>query len=443
MTQSALACIILAAGRGTRMRSELPKVLHPVAGLPMLGHVLRAATALGPERIIVVVGPEMENVAQFAAPHQTVIQKMQRGTADAVRAAEDKLRGFTGDVLILFGDAALVTPEALQALQIVRAEQGADIVVSGFIPDDPAAYGRIVTEPNGQVTAIIEAAEATPEQKQIRLCNGGIMLLTAPRMWELLAQIKNDNSKHEYYLTDIIALANKANLKVMSAALPSEAVLGVNDRVELALAEALMQKRLREQAMRNGATLQDPASTYLSYDTVLGQDVIVEPHVVFAPGVVVGDRVKIRAFSHLDGVDIAAGALIGPYARLRPGTKIGAGVHIGNFVELKNAAVGAGSKINHLSYIGDAEVGVASNIGAGTITCNYDGYRKHRTKIGDKASIGANTALVAPVEIGSGAFVGAGSVITNNVPPDTLAIARGRQVNLENWGQRNRDGKKD
>lgn len=425
------------------MRSELPKVLHPVAGLPMLGHVLRAATALGPERIIVVVGPEMENVAQFAAPHQTVIQKMQRGTADAVRAAEDKLRGFNGDVLILFGDAALVTPEALQALQIVRAEQGADIVISGFIPDDPAAYGRIFKEPNGQVTAIIEAAEATPEQKQIRLCNGGIMLLTAPRMWELLSQIKNDNSKHEYYLTDIVALANKANLKVMSAALPSEAVLGVNDRIELALAEELMQKRLREQAMRNGTTLQDPSSVHFSYDTVLGRDSVVEPHVIFAPGVVVGDRAKIRAFSHLDGVEVGSGAIIGPFARLRPGSKVGAGAHIGNFVELKNAAVGAGSKINHLSYIGDAEVGEASNIGAGTITCNYDGYRKHRTKIGDKAFIGSNTALVAPVEIGSGAFVGAGSVITNNVPPNTLAVARGRQVNLENWGQRNRDGKKD
>jgi bifunctional UDP-N-acetylglucosamine pyrophosphorylase/glucosamine-1-phosphate N-acetyltransferase len=443
MTDSALACIVLAAGRGTRMRSDLPKILHPVAGLPMLGHVLRAATSLSPERIVVVVGPEMDAVAQCAAPHSIVVQKLQRGTADAVRAAEDTLKDFKGDVLVLFGDTPLVTEEALRAMLDVRANRKAAIVVAAFTPDDSAAYGRVVTDATGQVTAIIETLDATAEQKNITLCNGGMMLLAAPQMWALLAQIKNENAKCEYYLTDIVALAHQAGMITAAATIPPEAVMGVNDRVELSVVEGLMQQRLRRQAMRNGATLEMPDTVYLSYDTVLGRDVVVGANVVFATGVVVDDKARIRPFCHLEGVQVGQGAIIGPFARLRPGSKLGAGAHVGNFVELKNAAVGAGSKINHLSYIGDAVVGAESNIGAGTITCNYDGYRKHQTKIGDKCFIGSNTSLVAPVEIGSGAFVGAGSVITNNVPPDTLAVARGRQVNLENWAARYRDGKKE
>lgn len=425
------------------MRSELPKVLHPVAGLPMLGHVLRAAAALGPERIVVVVGSAMENVAKAAAPYATVVQKNQQGTADAVRAADEKLKGFSGNVLVLFGDTPLLTEEALRLMLDVRATRQAAVVVAAFTPPDPAGYGRVVLDDAGQVTAIVEALDATPEQRALTHCNGGMMLLAAPEAWSLLGQIQNKNAKSEYYLTDIVALAHKSGLKTAAAAVPPDVVHGVNDRVDLAAVEALMQQRLRLAAMRNGATLEDPNSVYFSYDTVLATDVTVGPHVVFGPGVVVEERVRIRPFSHLEGAQISAGAIIGPYARLRPGSKVQAGAHIGNFVELKNAAIGAGTKINHLTYIGDAEVGSGSNIGAGTITCNYDGFRKHQTKIGDNAFIGSNTALVAPVEIGSGAFVGAGSVITNNVPADTLAVARGRQVNLENWAQRSREGKKE
>lgn len=443
MTKSALACVVLAAGRGTRMRSELPKVLHPVAGLPMLGHVLRAAAGLGPERIVVVVGPAMEAVAKAAAPYATTVQKNQRGTADAVRAAEEKLKGFSGNILVLFGDTPLLTEDALRLMLDARASHQAALVVAAFTPPDASGYGRVILNASGQVTAIVEDRDATPEQRAIPLCNGGMMLITAPEAWSLLAQIQNKNAKSEYYLTDIVALAHQAGLKTVAATMTPDVVHGVNDRVDLAAVEALMQQRLRLAAMRHGVTLEDPTSVYLSYDTVLAADVTVGPHVVFGSGVVVEERVRIRPFSHLEGAQVSAGAIIGPYARLRPGSKVQAGAHIGNFVELKNASVGAGTKINHLTYIGDAEVGSGSNIGAGTITCNYDGFRKHQTTIGDNAFIGSNTALVAPVEVGDGAFIGAGSVITNNVPPNTLAVARGRQVNLENWAQRTREGKKE
>ena len=442
MKKSALACIVLAAGRGTRMRSELPKVLHPVAGLPMLGHVIRAAGELGAEHTVVVIGPDMDNVAKFAAPHPTVLQTKQQGTADAVRMAEPKLGKFNGDVLILYGDTPLVDAEALQKLRAVRESSDADVVVAAFQPADPGAYGRVVVNAAGLVTAIVEALDATAEQKNIHLCNGGMMLLTSPKMWDLLAQIKNDNAKNEYYLTDIVKLAHDAGLKTAHAEISEAAVLGVNDRVELAVAEGIFQRQIRDRVMRAGASLPDPNSVYFAYDTVIGRDVTIGPNVVFAPGVVVEDRAQIRPFCHLEGVRVGVGATIGPFARLRPGTKLGEGAHIGNFVELKNVTVGTGSKINHLSYIGDAEVGSGSNVGAGTITCNYDGFKKHKTVIGDGAFIGSNTALVAPVEIGHGAFVGAGSVITEDVPPDTLAVARGRQVNLDNWAQRFREQKK-
>ncbi|MGB4100672.1 MAG: bifunctional UDP-N-acetylglucosamine diphosphorylase/glucosamine-1-phosphate N-acetyltransferase GlmU [Alphaproteobacteria bacterium] len=442
MKKSALACIILAAGRGTRMRSELPKVLHPVAGLPMLGHVIRAAGELGAQQTVVVVGPEMEKVAKFSAPHPTVMQTKQQGTADAVRAAEAQLGKFDGYILILYGDTPLVDADALRALCDAGQENAADVVVAAFKPADPGAYGRVIVNKNGQVTAIVEALDATPEQKSLRLCNGGMMLLAAPKMWELLAKIKNDNAKKEYYLTDIVKLAHDDGLKTAFAEIPEDAVLGVNDRVELAVAEGIFQRRMRERVMRAGASLPQPESVHFAFDTVIGQDVTIGQNVVFAPGVVVEDKVQIRPFCHLEGVRIGVGATVGPFARLRPGTKLGKNTHIGNFVELKNATVGEGSKINHLTYIGDAEIGSTANIGAGTITCNYDGFKKHLTVIGNGAFIGSNTALVAPVEIGNGAFVGAGSVITEDVPPDTLAVARGRQVNLENWAQRFRDTKK-
>lgn len=443
MTKSALACIVLAAGRGTRMRSDLPKVLHPVAGMPMLGHVLKTAVALTPDRIVVVVGPEMESVGKYAAPHDIAVQKLQRGTADAVLAAQDKLRGFAGDVLVLYGDTPLVTETALRQMLAEREKQDAAIVVAAFTAAEPGAYGRVVTDVSGQVTAIVEALDATPEQRAITLCNSGIMLLRAPLLWDLLAKVGNANAKKEYYLTDCVGLARAAGHVVTVAEIDAAEVPGVNDRIELAAVERQMQRRLREKAMRDGATLEDPDTVYFSHDTALGRDVTVGQNVVFGLGVVVEDRARIRAFSHLEGAYVGAGAIVGPYARLRPGSKLGSGAHIGNFVELKNAKVGSGTKINHLTYVGDAEVGSGANLGAGTITCNYDGYRKHQTKIGDNAFIGSNTALVAPVEIGNGAFVGAGSVITNNVPADTLAVARGRQVNLENWAQRYRDGKKE
>jgi bifunctional UDP-N-acetylglucosamine pyrophosphorylase / glucosamine-1-phosphate N-acetyltransferase len=371
------------------------------------------------------------------------VQKNQRGTADAVRAAEEKLKGFSGNILVLFGDTPLLTEDALRLMLDARASHQAALVVAAFTPPDASGYGRVILNASGQVTAIVEDRDATPEQRAIPLCNGGMMLITAPEAWSLLAQIQNKNAKSEYYLTDIVALAHQAGLKTVAATMTPDVVHGVNDRVDLAAVEALMQQRLRLAAMRHGVTLEDPTSVYLSYDTVLAADVTVGPHVVFGSGVVVEERVRIRPFSHLEGAQVSAGAIIGPYARLRPGSKVQAGAHIGNFVELKNASVGAGTKINHLTYIGDAEVGSGSNIGAGTITCNYDGFRKHQTKIGDNAFIGSNTALVAPVEVGDGAFIGAGSVITNNVPPNTLAVARGRQVNLENWAQRTREGKKE
>ncbi|MEJ0061766.1 MAG: bifunctional UDP-N-acetylglucosamine diphosphorylase/glucosamine-1-phosphate N-acetyltransferase GlmU [Alphaproteobacteria bacterium] len=443
MTKTALACIVLAAGRGTRMRSDLPKVLHPLAGLPMLGHVLKAAAALTPERTVVVTGPGMEDVAKFAAPHDTVTQKMQQGTADAVLAAQSKLKDFSGEVLVLYGDTPLVTASALQKLRDARQAADAAVVVAAFEAEEPAAYGRVVTDEDGQVTAIVEALDATPEQKTIRLCNAGMMLMKSPLMWDLLAAIDNNNAKREYYLTDAVSLARERGLKTAHAEIPAEAALGINDRVELAALEHIMQQRLREKAMRGGATLQDPQTVYFSHDTAIGRDVTVGANVIFAPGVTVEDGAQIRAFCHLEEARVGKGAIVGPFARLRPGTDLGAGAHVGNFVEIKKSAVGAGTKINHLTYIGDAEIGAGANIGAGTITCNYDGFRKHRTSIGDGAFIGSNTALVAPVEIGAGAFIGAGSVITDNVPPGTLAVARGRQVNFENWARKIRGEKKD
>jgi bifunctional UDP-N-acetylglucosamine pyrophosphorylase / glucosamine-1-phosphate N-acetyltransferase len=443
MTESALACLILAAGRGTRMHSDLPKVMHPVAGLPILGHVMKVAQALVPEKIIVVVGPAMEQVQTFVAPHAVAIQKTQRGTADAVRAATDQLQNFAGDIAVLYGDAALMTKEALQELRRVHAENAAAITISAFTPDDAAGYGRILLDDRSRVMGIIEAADATPQQKAITLCNGGAILFSAPKVWPLLDKIENHNAKHEFYLTDLVELAYRAGLTTAYAMFDNEAVQGVNDRVELAAAEALMQRRLRLAAMRGGVTMQDPDSVFLAHDTLLGRDVTLGPNIVFGTGCVVGDHVHIRGFCHIEGAEIAAGSIVGPFARLRAGTKLGTNTHIGNFVELKNSLVGAGSKINHLSYIGDAEIGSTSNIGAGAITCNYDGFRKQRTIIGNNAFIGSNAALVAPVTIGNGAFVGAGSVITNNVPADTLAVARGRQVNLENWGGRQKNNKKD
>lgn len=421
------------------MRSSLPKVLHPVANAPMISHVLTAAAELLPEQIVAVVAPGMETVQKAVAPHPCVIQPQPRGTGDAVRAAKPLLGDFKGDIIILFGDAPLVTAEALKGLRARREETGAAIVVAGFTPADPAAYGRLVTDQEGHVTAIVETADATPEQRAIGLCNGGIMLFANGQLWPFIDRLRDDNAKHEFYLTDCVKLACQNGLRCAVATLPADEVLGVNTRVELAEAEKLMQIRLRRRAMLDGATMTDPNSVFLSADTRIGSDVTIGPHVVIGPGVEIGNNVDIRAFCHIEQTKIDDGAIIGPFARLRPGTLVGGGAHIGNFVELKNTAVGRGAKINHLSYIGDASVGAKANIGAGTITCNYDGFRKHHTHIGAEAFIGSNSALVAPVTIGDGAYVGAGSVITNEVPANTLAVARGRQANIEDWARRFRD----
>lgn len=421
------------------MRSSLPKVMHPVANAPMISHVITAAAELLPEQIVVVVAPSMETVEKTVAPNKCVIQQKPLGTGDAVKAAKPVLGSFKGDVIILFGDAPLVTAEALRGLQRKREETGAAIVVAGFNPADAGAYGRLVTDEAGSLTAIVEAVDATPEQRAIKLCNGGIMLFAGGRLWPLLDQLRDDNAKKEFYLTDCIKLARAAGDICAVAEMPATEVLGVNTRVELAEAERLMQLRLRERAMLAGVTLTDPASVFLSADTKLGRDVVIGPHVVMGLGVEIGNNVDIRAFCHIEQAKIEDGAIIGPYARLRPGTLVGNDAHIGNFVELKNTEVGKGAKINHLSYIGDASVGPKANVGAGTITCNYDGFRKHHTKIGAEAFVGSNSALVAPVAIGDGAYVGAGSVITSDVPANTLAIARGRQSVIDDWANRFRE----
>jgi len=442
MAHRPLACVILAAGKGTRMKSDLPKVLHRVAGRPMVGHVLAAVKALDPDHVVVVIGSGMESVADAVAPYPTAVQLEQRGTADAVRAAFGLLEGFTGDVIVLYGDTPLVTPDTLRAMVSAR-RQASDpaVVVLGMRPDDPGAYGRLIQNARGGLEKIVEYLDASDEERKVGLCNAGLMAFDGARMVDLIGRVGNDNAKNEFYLTDVVQIARRAGMacSVVEAA-PAE-VLGVNSRFELSEVERLMQRRLRKAAMDNGATLTDPDSTVFSVDTRLGRDVIVGAHVVFAGGVTVGDNVEIKSFCHLEQTRIESGATIGPYARLRPGADIGPGAHIGNFVEIKNAVIEAGAKVNHLTYIGDARVGAKANIGAGTITCNYDGYGKHHTDIGAGAFIGSNSSLVAPVSIGEGAIVGAGSVITTAVEADALVVARGAQKAYAGWASRFRERK--
>ncbi|MEO1199755.1 MAG: bifunctional UDP-N-acetylglucosamine diphosphorylase/glucosamine-1-phosphate N-acetyltransferase GlmU [Pseudomonadota bacterium] len=423
--------VILAAGEGTRMRSTVPKVLHEVASRPMVGHVIHAVLQAAPTAGIALVrGPghdAVEVAARQLAPDASVhLQTKRLGTAHAVLAARDALEAMTAPVIVLFGDTPLVRSETVVKLHEAIAE-GAGIAVVGFEAGDPTGYGRLLMR-NGQLEAIREEKDATPEEQSITLCNGGIMAFAGPHVLDLLDRIGNDNAKGEYYLTDAIGLARADNLPVVVVMAPEEELAGVNTRAQLAAAEAVMQDRLRVRAMEQGATLQDPSSVMLSADTVLGRDVVIEPNVVFGPGVTVADECRIRAFSHLEGVDLGMGVVVGPFARLRPGTVVAAKARIGNFVEVKNARIDEGAKLNHLTYVGDAHVGAGANLGAGTITCNYDGVDKHHTEIGEGAFIGSNSALVAPVTIGDGAYVGSGSVITEDVPDRALAIGRGRQV---------------
>jgi bifunctional UDP-N-acetylglucosamine pyrophosphorylase/glucosamine-1-phosphate N-acetyltransferase len=427
------AAILLAAGQGTRMRSSMPKTMHPIAGRPMIRHLLASVEQVF-DRAVVVVGPDMPTLEKAAAPHPTVVQAERLGTGHAALQAEPKLAGFAGDVAVLYADNPLIGPETLRRLR--GARQRAGLVLLAMRPADPAKYGRVIADASGAVQRIVEFADASEEERAVGLCNAGVVCAAADDLFRWLKAVKNDNRQGEYYLTDVVALAAAEGARVEAVEAPEAELRGINSRAELAEAEAEMQKRLRRAAMDNGATLIQPESVVFSHDTVLGRDVTVGPNVVFAPGVSVEDEVEIRAFSHLEGCVVKRGAVIGPFARLRPGTVIERNAHVGNFVELKAAVLGEGAKANHLTYLGDAEIGAGANIGAGTITCNYDGVNKHRTVIGEGAFIGSDTALVAPVKVGARAITGAGSVITEEVPDDALAIARGRQVNKAGRGFR-------
>lgn len=440
-----LLAIILAAGEGTRMRSQKPKVLHAVAGRPMLGHVLLAAGDA--ERVVVVVGPGREDVADYARsirPDAAIaVQTERKGTAHAVLAAEAALAeaaaaGLT-DCVILFADTPLVTAMTVAALRAALAE-GCTVAALGFEAKDPTGYGRLLMD-GDTLAAIREHKDATAAERNVTLCNAGLMALDAQKALGLLRRVKDDNAQKEFYLTDVVALAREDGEKTGAVIAPEEDVMGVNDRVQLAQAEALMQTRLRDKAMRDGATLIAPETVHFWADTVVGRDVMIEPNVVFGPNVTIADNVTIHAFSHLEGCTIGEAAQIGPFARIRPGSAIAARGKIGNFVETKNARIGEGAKVNHLSYIGDATIGANANIGAGTITCNYDGFGKFRTEIGAGAFIGSNSSLVAPVTIADGAYVGSGSVITKDVPADALAVARGHQTIKDGWAKRFRASK--
>ncbi len=413
------------------MNSTLPKVLHPVANRPMISHILTTLEAVSPERTVVVVAPGMDRVAKAVAPAETAVQTQALGTGHAVLAARDAMADFAGDVLVLFGDTPLLTAETMQKMVAARrAANDPAVVVLGFRPDDPAEYGRLVTDADGGLEAIVEFRDATPEQREIGLCNAGIMAIDGKVMFSLLDAVGNDNAKGEYYLTDIVEIARGRQLACVAVE-----AMGVNSRAQLAEAEEAMQSRLRANAMANGVTMTDPETVWLSADTNLGRDVTIEPNVFFGTGVTIADDVEIRAFCHIDQAEVASGCIVGPYARLRPGARLERDAHIGNFVEIKAALVEEGAKVNHLSYIGDARVGAKANIGAGTITCNYDGFFKDITDIGAGAFIGSNSALVAPVKIGDGAIVGAGSVVTTEVEADALAVARGKQRNIGGWAK--------
>jgi bifunctional UDP-N-acetylglucosamine pyrophosphorylase/glucosamine-1-phosphate N-acetyltransferase len=442
MVYDSLAVIVLAAGLGTRMKSSLPKVLHPLAGRPMINHLLATVEALEPERVAVVVGPGMDAVAQAVAPHRTVIQDAQLGTGHAVQQAAESLVGFSGTVLILYGDTPLITRPTLDAMLDRRRQQPAPaVVVLGFRPADPAEYGRLVLGPGG-LEAIVEFKDATPQQRALVLCNSGVMAVDGRRLCDLVDRLDNANAKGEYYLTDIVGLAHADGAVCGFVEGAAEELLGINSRLELAAAEAVVQARLRRAAMEGGVTLEDPSSVHLSWDTKLGRDVTIAPHVYFGPGVTVGDGVEIRSFCHLVGATIEAGADLGPFARLRPGAWVGRDVHVGNFVEVKNTTIEQGAKVGHLTYLGDARIGAGANIGAGTITCNYDGFSKSFTDIGAGAFIGSNSSLVAPVAVGNNSIVGAGSVITRDVSEGSLAVARNAQLELPGWVERFRERKK-
>ena len=429
------ATIILAAGAGTRMRSALPKVMHKLAGEPMIAHVLASVAHLAPQQTVVVVAPKMdvvkETVRKQSGDCQIAIQEKQLGTGNAVAAAMDELKGYEGIVLVLYGDTPMITTQTIETLLTEHAKHKVAISLLGMQPHPPTGYGRLVMSAPPFVERIVECKDATLEEKEIADVWAGVMAFDAAFLRNGLANLQPSKVTGEYYLTSLIDMATQAKLRTLMVPVAVEEAMGINSRTQLADAEKVIQSRLRAQAMDGGATLIDPESVYFSLDTQIGRDVTIHPQVVFGAGVTVADDVEIRSFSHIEGATIAKGAVIGPFARLRAGTQVGEMAHVGNFVELKQTKLGKGAKANHLSYIGDADVGDAANIGAGTITCNYDGVaNKYKTTIGAGASIGSNTSLVAPVSVGEGASVGAGSVITDDVEDDAMALARARQINM-------------
>jgi bifunctional UDP-N-acetylglucosamine pyrophosphorylase/glucosamine-1-phosphate N-acetyltransferase len=425
-----IALIILAAGKGTRMKSDLPKVLHHIAGAPMLVHAMKSGATLDPAKTIIVAGHGAEQVSDaakaFDETSDVVLQTEQLGTAHAVAQAKEVLFDFDGDALVLYGDTPFINPKTLEHMTAARSDH--DVVVLGFEAADPGRYGRLIME-GEHLKKIVEFKDASDEERQITLCNSGVICAKSAILFDLIAAVGNDNASGEYYLTDIVEIAQRKGLNATSVTCDESETLGVNSRVQLAEADAIFQSKARVALMEAGVTLHAPDTVYLSHDTHIGPDTIIEPNVVFGASVTVENGANIRAFSHLEGCHVSRGATVGPYARLRPGTELAEFTRVGNFVEIKNAVIDEGAKVNHLSYVGDAHVGARANIGAGTITCNYDGVMKHHTEIGEDSFIGSNTLLVAPVAIGANAMTASGTVVTQDVPDDALAIARSKQIN--------------
>ncbi|MGV2496935.1 bifunctional UDP-N-acetylglucosamine diphosphorylase/glucosamine-1-phosphate N-acetyltransferase GlmU [Pelagerythrobacter aerophilus] len=439
------ATIILAAGKGTRMKSDLHKVLHPIAGRPMLDHLMASAAELAPAKTVVVVGSGREQLeAALGDRAETCLQEPQLGTGHAVQQAQASLEGFEGDVLVLYGDVPFVRAQTMgMMLDRLHAEDKPAVVVLGFEPADPLQYGRVVADADGRITKMVEHKDASDAERACRLCNSGLMAARAADMFDLLARVGNDNSQGEYYLVDVVNVANAdGRHSAVVVTDDSDEVAGINSRAELARAEAQWQELKREEAMTNGASLRAPETVFFSWDTEIGRDVTVEPNVVFGPGAKVADGATIRAFSHIEGAEIGPGCEVGPFARLRPGAVMEKGSKVGNFVEMKKAVLGEGAKANHLTYLGDAEVGPGANIGAGTITCNYDGYFKYKTVIGPRAFIGSNSALIAPVKIGADAIVAAGSAVSRDVADGELRMVRGEQLVKPGWADRFHDAMK-
>jgi len=440
--QRRFAVVILAAGQGTRMRSDTHKVLHPIASRPLLLHLLDRVDALGADKRVVVVGKGRDQVEKAIAGRDVgiALQAEQKGTGHAVQQAADALAGYEGPVLILYGDTPFVEADTLRRmLDRLNGDDGPGVVVLASCPPDPLKYGRIILGEGDRIEKMVEYKDATEEERAVPLCNSGMMAVRARDLFRWLGEVGNDNAAGEYYLPDVVNIAAAEGREAVVIEGDPYETAGVNSRAELAHLELEWQRRRREQVLDEGATLIDPESVWFAYDTKLGRDVTVEPHVVFGPRVQVADGATIHAFSHIEGAIIGPKASIGPFARIRPGTRLGERTKVGNFVELKKAEVGDGAKVNHLSYVGDASIGAAANIGAGTITCNYDGFGKYRTEIGAGAFIGSNTALVAPVRVGDGAVVGAGSVITEDVEPDSLAVERTEQKGIAGWAKRFRE----